>query len=86
MDLNGDKLWAVDKIIDSGRDENGGFRYRIQWKGFEDNNISWEPLENVINARKSVLKYEKRCAKAEKPSRAEIINAKRTANSLQKRA
>lgn len=75
IDANGEKLWAIEAILDSKR-EDGVFLYEILWRGFDPDNKSWEPLENVVNARASILEYERRYPKNLKPTKQEIKAAR----------
>jgi len=76
FDAAGNKLWAIESILDSERTKEDGFRYLIQWRGYSSNHNSWEPLQHVINARASMLDFRRRFPSKPRPSSAEIKHAK----------
>ena len=39
--------FSVEKIIDKSFDANGKVNYLIKWKGYENKNNTWEPIENL---------------------------------------
>jgi hypothetical protein len=57
IDTQGEVLYAVEKILKSKRTKHKGFQYLIQWRGYDK--PSWEPLCNVVNARASIIEFEK---------------------------
>jgi hypothetical protein len=57
IDTQGEVLYAVEKILKSKRTKQKGFQYLIQWRGYDK--PSWEPLCNVVNARASIIEFEK---------------------------
>ena len=75
IDANGEKLYAIDAILDSKR-EDGAFFYEILWRGHDPNDKTWEPLENVVNARASILEFERRYPKSLRPTKEEIKKAR----------
>jgi hypothetical protein len=42
-----DKEYSVEKILDNFCGHNGKVRYLIKWKGYDDNENTWEPIENL---------------------------------------
>src|ERR1700712_2189968 len=75
IDADGSLLWAIDAILDSRRDDTE-FYYLIQWRGYDAEDQSWEPLENVVNAQSSISTFALRFPKKLHPTKAEIARAK----------
>ena len=57
VDTQGEVLYAVEKILKSKRTKQEGFQYLIQWRGYDE--PSWQPICNVVNARASILEFER---------------------------
>jgi len=77
IDANGEKLYAIDAILDSRRRKSLDFQYQILWRGYDPDGKTWEPLINVVNARGSILEFERRFPKKLKPTKTEIVRAKK---------
>ncbi|KID93943.1 retrotransposon nucleocapsid protein, partial [Metarhizium majus ARSEF 297] len=76
LDERGEKLWAIDKILDSKRTKGKGFQYHILWRGFGREEATWEPLHNVVNAHIAIKEFEKRYRNKPRPTRREIRTAR----------
>lgn len=63
VDAEGEKLWAIEAILDSKRTRRKGFQYRILWRGFDLEETTWEPLHNVVNAHTAIKEFEERYQK-----------------------
>ena len=57
--LNGEEEWEVESIL-SHRGTGTRRRFLIKWKGYGDNNNTWEPEENLKHARTMLKQYKKR--------------------------
>lgn len=73
IDINGEKLWAIDAILDSRRTRSG-FEYEIKWR---DGSTSWQPLVDVVTAHASIREFVSRYPKKKKPTKREKDKAKR---------
>jgi hypothetical protein len=71
LDENGEAIWAIEAILDSGRVPGKGFQYLILWRGYGDDDRSWEPLNAVITAHTAVNEFHKRYPDKPKPSKLE---------------
>ena len=72
-------MYAIEKILKSKRTKRDGFQYLIKWRGYDK--PSWQPLHNVVNARASIIEFEKlsKNKKIAKPTKDEIKEAKEKA-------
>lgn len=77
LDEAGQQLWAVEELQDSKRDETGKFYFLVKWRGFADDDKSWEPLENVMMANVSIKQFKSRYPGKKQPTRTDIAKAKR---------
>ena len=78
LDESGEKLWAIKAILDSKRTK-AGFQYLILWRGYNPDDQTWEPLCHVVNAKASILEFERRFPRKIKPTKQEIDRAKTAA-------
>ena len=76
FDDNGDVLWAVESILDSRRSPSYGFEYLVKWKGYSEDDASWEPLYSVIRVRPSILEFQRRFPQKPRPTPKERKQAK----------
>jgi hypothetical protein len=79
LDERGEKLWAIEEILDSRRRRGKGFQYYILWRGFGREEATWEPLHNVVNAHIAIKDFEKRHRNKLRPTRKELQNARHLA-------
>lgn len=49
--------YEVEKIIGK-KIKKGNLYYRVKWKNYPISESTWEPMENLTNARKSIVDYE----------------------------
>ena len=77
IDENGEKLWAIDAILDSRR-EGSKFEYLVLWRGYEGE-TSWEPLYTMYTARGSTSEFHKRYPDKPTPTKTELNKAKKEA-------
>ncbi|KAJ6436324.1 mRNA 3 end-processing YTH1 [Purpureocillium lavendulum] len=76
LDANGEKLWAIEAILDSKRTRQKGFQYHVQWRGYDLEDATWEPLQNVVNAHMAIKEFEKRHKTKPRPTKQEMENAR----------
>lgn len=76
MDESGEKLWAMEEILDSRHKRGKGFQYRILWRGFGFGEATWEPLHNVVNAHVAINEFEKRHRNKPRPTKKEVKDAR----------
>ncbi|KAM4064033.1 reverse transcriptase (RNA-dependent DNA polymerase) [Hirsutella rhossiliensis] len=79
LDANGEKLWAIEAILDSKRTRQNGFQYHVQWRGYDLEEATWEPLHNVVNAHIAIKEFEKLHRTKPRPTKQEMRNAHRQA-------
>ena len=57
--VNEEEEYEVEKILSSRRRGNS-YKYLIKWKGYPNSDNSWEPEENLVNAREKLNEYQRR--------------------------
>jgi hypothetical protein len=68
-------LWAIEAIKHSRRTKRTGFEYLIKWRGYKQ--TTWEPLANIVEARASIIEFERLYKSKVKPIEKELQSAKR---------
>ncbi len=51
--------YEIEKIIDKRIKLNGKVEYKIKWLGYGDSESSWEPADQLYNAKEAIEEYEK---------------------------
>lgn len=74
IDAQGQEIWKIEAILSSRR-VHGQFQYKIQWEGYDRNEISWEPLVNVVLAKASLREYHRKFPRRLKPTDDEMADA-----------
>jgi hypothetical protein len=54
----GDDIYVVEKILNKRILENGEIEYYLKWFGYEEDDATWEPEENVF-CKDLIQVYEK---------------------------
>ena len=60
--VEGEEEWEVEKILDAKK-VRGQLRYLVSWKGFGKQDRTWEPIENLENAKETVEEFYKKYLK-----------------------
>ncbi|KAF8748061.1 hypothetical protein RHS01_11080 [Rhizoctonia solani] len=60
--IDGEEEYKVKGITD-GEEQNGRWFFRVKWKGYGSEENTWEPWENLKNAKKILKKYEEEMKK-----------------------
>ena len=69
--INGVEEYEVEAIIDS-RLSQGKLQYLVKWKGYPNEEMTWEAEENLGNARDAVEDFHKRRPAAPRRIRASL--------------
>ena len=56
IDIDGEDEWEVEEIL-AERTKNGKKQYYVRWAGFSEAHDSWEPEQNLVNAREAVERF-----------------------------
>lgn len=66
---DGDQEYEVERILDKktfregkGKKKKSVVKYLVKWRGYEDCDNSWEPIENLVNAPDLVNEFEEKQA------------------------
>ena len=77
FEKSGEKLYAIEAIIDSKRSKNKKIsQHQILWRGHDSEDKTWEPLKNVVFAKTSIQEFERRFPEKLQPTKAEIDRAR----------
>jgi ribonuclease HI len=60
--------YEVEEILDA-KTVNGEIRFLTKWKGYDDNENSWEPRENLVNCDDELKRFRQRLQKTLRASR-----------------
>ncbi len=75
------KEYEVEKIIKKRKLRNGKEEYLIKWKGYKENESTWEPKSNLKNAKNALKEFEslfnKKKEKMKKKEKKTVIKKKR---------
>lgn len=56
VEIDAQEEYHVDRVLDSKK-TRGRVYYLVRWTGYGPNDDSWEPIENLSNAREAVLQF-----------------------------
>ena len=57
--IDDDYEWEVENILSDRVTKNGRHEYLIKWSGYTTIHNSWEPIENLVNAKNKINEYHK---------------------------
>ena len=57
--IDDDYEWEVENILSDRVTKNGRHEYLIKWSGYSTIHNSWEPIENLVNAKNKINEYHK---------------------------
>uniref|UniRef100_UPI003908B103 testis-specific chromodomain protein Y 1-like n=2 Tax=Pongo pygmaeus TaxID=9600 RepID=UPI003908B103 len=58
--------FEVESIVDKRRDKNGNTEYLIRWKGYDQQDDTWEPEQHLRNCEKCILDFNRRQTEKQK--------------------
>jgi len=62
-------IYEMEAIIGSSRNRRGKVTYLVKWKGYPLDEATWEPYENLVEAKESLLDFHKANPDAAKDTR-----------------
>jgi hypothetical protein len=68
IEIKNHEEYEVEKVLDSRR-RWGKLEYLVHWYGYDINERTWEPAENLTNAPQKVQEFHQRYPDKPKPSR-----------------
>jgi hypothetical protein len=61
-----DEIFQVEKIVDKKWwDDDKCYKYLVKWEGYEDDDNTWEPVENLDQVQPLLQKFEKNIQRRE---------------------
>jgi len=78
------KEYEVEKIIKKRKLHNGKEEYLIKWKGYKENESTWEPKKNLKNAKNVLKDFESLFIKKKKKKKTVIKKNKKIQKQKQK--
>ena len=60
--IDNEEEWAVESVLDACV-SHGKRRFLVRWEGFTAEHDSWEPEENLENAKGKIAEFEKKSKK-----------------------
>ena len=57
--IDDDYEWEVDAILKHRTSKNGQKQYLVKWRGYTSIHNSWEPIDNLVNAKDKINAYHK---------------------------
>jgi len=58
--IDNDYEWEVDDIISHRTTQSGKREYLVKWSGYTSIHNSWEPVDNLVNAKDIINEYHKK--------------------------
>ena len=68
IEIEDHEEYEVEKVLDSRR-KRGKLEYLVHWHGYDINDQTWEPTENLANAPQKVQEFHQRYPYKPKPIR-----------------
>jgi len=72
-----EEVYEVEAITDKRYDDDGTVLYRVKWKGYPDEESTWEPTAHLDSAKNLVKEYDDKIAKQKAAKKAEKAARKR---------
>ena len=63
-----EETYEVERIIGKGKDAEGGCVYLVKWKGYGEEEATWEPIANIIEQCEELVKAFEQAAKDAPPT------------------
>jgi hypothetical protein len=61
--VEGEEEWEVERIVRAKR-KKGILKWEVEWKGYGEEDNTWEPWENLKNSKESIEYFYKKQPKA----------------------
>ncbi|XP_030616727.1 chromodomain Y-like protein isoform X1 [Delphinapterus leucas] len=55
-----EELYEVERIIDKRKNKKGKTEYLVQWKGYDSEDDTWEPEQNLVNCEEYIHDFNRR--------------------------
>ncbi|KAL1527010.1 hypothetical protein AB1Y20_015698 [Prymnesium parvum] len=84
VDVDGQPPYKVN-FIKNVRFVKGARQYEVVWEGYQENDTTWEPIENLMGCAAEIREYEERREAADKAVNEDIIRKRQEAREAQER-
>ena len=75
--------WEVDLILNSRKTKKDELEYLVRWKGYDEDQDTWEPEKHLENAKRKIAEFH--CRKTNAPRRMRGISLERFRNLFKSR-
>jgi hypothetical protein len=72
-----DEIYQVEKIVDKKWfDDDRCYKYLVKWEGYDDDENTWEPVENLDQVGPLLQKFEKNLSRKENAQYKRLTDSK----------
>lgn len=84
QEVDGEPLYKVN-FIKNVRFAKGARQYEVVWEGYDENDTTWEPIENLVGCAAEIREYEERRDAADKTAKEDVLRKRQEAREAKER-